>query len=107
MVNAAMAWARSKGLSRRSEVHGKDEFRVPTDFSFKNSNVDRTTTKLSANFQMEARCFLVVLIQITKFLPPGCMWAAGGPFGGPDTGVADIDASQNTHTHTYIIYIYT
>ena len=79
MVTAAMSWARSKGLTRRNEVHGKDEFRVPTDFNFKNSNIDRTNTKTSGDFEIEARCFLVVQVKTTPIpasrVDEGFWWA--------------------------------
>ena len=39
MITNAKKWATARGLTRKNEVHGEDEFRIPTEelFSFKNT----------------------------------------------------------------------
>lgn len=39
MISNAKRWATARGLTRKNEVHGLDEFRIPTEelFSFKNT----------------------------------------------------------------------
>ena len=54
MVDHAKAWAESQGASRKNPVHGKQEYRVPTDFKFLNRGVDRSTTKASSSVEVEA-----------------------------------------------------
>lgn len=50
----AVAWAKERGLKRTSEVHGKEEFRVPVDFSFENKGIDRTRLKAAGEFEVQA-----------------------------------------------------
>lgn len=54
MVAHAVQWADSKGLSRVNPVHGKTEYRVPTDWNFSSKDVDRTTTRISGSAELEA-----------------------------------------------------
>ena len=39
MITHAKQWAEARGLCHRSEVHGTDEFRIPTNRSFSYENV--------------------------------------------------------------------
>lgn len=54
MVDHAMKWARGRGLSRTSPIHGAEEFRIPTDFSFSQVDLERTTTTASSSVEVEA-----------------------------------------------------
>ena len=54
MVLHAMQWAEGQGLTRTNVVHGKTEYRVPTDFNFGHKDVDRTTTRASSSVEVEA-----------------------------------------------------
>ena len=60
MVKNAVAWAKERGLKRTSEVHGKDEFRVPVDFNFENKGTDRTRTKVTGDFEIQAGASMLV-----------------------------------------------
>ena len=55
MVDNAMKWAQSRGLVRNNEVHGMPEYRVATDWTFANKNLDRTSTKASSEVEVEAQ----------------------------------------------------
>ena len=55
MVKSAISWATKRGLTRTNPVHGKDEYRVATDWNFKNEEKDRTETRMSSNFEVQAR----------------------------------------------------
>lgn len=52
-MDNAIAWAKAHGLSRTNEVHGAEEYRVPTMEYFSNKNVDKTSTKATATAQVE------------------------------------------------------
>ena len=41
MINHAVTWATQRGLSRKSEVHGEFEYRVPTTSSFAFTNIKK------------------------------------------------------------------
>lgn len=55
MVKNAIAWATKRGLSRQNEVHGTWEYRVPTEFNFSHSDVDRLKTTVSGTADIQAR----------------------------------------------------
>ena len=54
MVECAKAWAEKNGLKRCNPVHGKDEYRVPTEFNFAHASKDLTRTRASARTTVEA-----------------------------------------------------
>ena len=41
MIKNAKNWATSRGLERKNEVHGAQEFRIPTDYEFEYGNTRR------------------------------------------------------------------
>ena len=53
MAKNAVKWATSKGLNRINEIHGKAEYRVPTDFEFKHKDLERATTTASSETVLE------------------------------------------------------
>ena len=53
MAKNAVKWATSKGLSRVNEIHGKSEYRVPTNFEFKHRDLERATTTASTETVLE------------------------------------------------------
>ena len=57
MANAKQ-WAESQGLCRNNPVHGKQEFRIPTDWTFSHKNMDRMVTTASASCDLEAGPFM-------------------------------------------------
>ena len=54
-MKSAVAWAKKRGLSRTNEVHGESEYRVPTEFNFANTEIDRIKSTASSDFDIEAR----------------------------------------------------
>jgi len=54
MAKNAVAWAKSKGLSRSSPIHGKEEYKIPTDFSFSHEDLERVSKKVSSDANLEA-----------------------------------------------------
>lgn len=54
MVKSAIAYATKRGLNRYNEVHGKEEYKVATDWNFKHKEVDTTQTRVSGNFEVQA-----------------------------------------------------
>lgn len=60
MVDCAKAWAEKNGLTRKKPVHGRDEYRVPTEFNFAHANRDISRTKASARTTVEGARGLLV-----------------------------------------------
>ena len=54
MVDKAKVWATNKGLSRTNQIHGEQEYRVPTQSNFSFSDKETIRTKLSAKTTLEA-----------------------------------------------------
>ena len=54
MVKSAISWATQRGLPRKNPVHGAEEYRVATDWSFKNEEKDKTETRVSAAVDVQA-----------------------------------------------------
>ena len=53
MVSSAMSWARGRGLCRTNEVHGKEEFRVPTASVYSFTETMGTSSEVSGNFELQ------------------------------------------------------
>ena len=53
MVSNAMSWARSRGLIRTNEVHGKEEFRVPTASLYSFTEVQGNKSEASGTIEVE------------------------------------------------------
>ena len=64
MVTNAKRWAESQGLTRVNPVHGATEYRVATEWLFKNKNLERTATKASGSADMEAGPSWLILIDL-------------------------------------------
>ena len=47
MIAHSKEWARSRGLLQKNEVHGKEEWKIPTDreFMFKNETEQSSTAR--------------------------------------------------------------
>ncbi len=45
MIDNSKEWAKQRGLLQRNEVHGKEEWKIPTDrtFSFENKNTQSSS----------------------------------------------------------------
>ena len=54
MVKSAISWATQRGLNRHNPVHGKEEYRIATDWNFKSMDKDTTQTRVSGNFEVQA-----------------------------------------------------
>ena len=61
MVTNAKKWAESRGLHRTNPVHGADEFRVPTEWTFHNKELNRTITRAASSCEVEAGHHLVLV----------------------------------------------
>lgn len=53
MISNAQDWATRRGLVRTNEVHGADEFRVPTESSFSFKETTRKEEEKSGSFEIE------------------------------------------------------
>ena len=53
MISNAKEWATRRGLVRTNEVHGADEFRVPTESSFSFTETTRKEEEKSGGFEVE------------------------------------------------------
>lgn len=53
MISNAKSWAQSRNLCRRNEVHGADEFKVPTESSYEFTNTRRREAEGEGSFQVE------------------------------------------------------
>ena len=78
MVKNAVAWAKQRGLKRTSEIHGAEEYKVPVDFNFENKGTDRTRTKVSGDFEIQAGTS-IPLLMLSVVVPVGradvaCFW---------------------------------
>ena len=56
MITNAKNWATARGLTRTNEVHGAEEYKVPTAESFLFRNSDSQSTKTKGFLQVEDRC---------------------------------------------------
>lgn len=53
MIANAKRWATSRGLMRKNEVHGEDEFRIPTEELFTFKNTRKREAEGSGTMQVE------------------------------------------------------
>lgn len=53
MITNAKNWAAARGLSRKNEVHGADEFKVPTDSNFEFTSSKRREAEGSGSMEIE------------------------------------------------------
>ena len=60
MAKKAVEWARKKGLNRINEVHGAEEFRVPTHETWEHNDVERSTTAVSSSAELEAGSVAII-----------------------------------------------
>ena len=56
MAKNAVTWAKQRGLNRVNPVHQEEEYRVPTDWTFSNLNLESTTTTASSSTTLQAFC---------------------------------------------------
>ena len=96
MVDNAKAWAERHGATRKNEVHGMDEYRVPTNWDFTHKNIDRVATSASSGTVLEAGPSVVIVdvnvddvdgicigshlkgVPWNRFLLAGWTWSACG-----------------------------
>lgn len=57
MIKNAKAWAQARGLCEVNEVHGKEEFRIPTERMFEHTRSSGTLTSQKLNFTAEDTFF--------------------------------------------------
>ena len=112
MVTHAKSWAESQGLARTNPVHGKTEYRIPTDFKFSNRGIDRTTTRASSSAEVEAGLFLDMPSHLKHIMMPGrkghTTWRRGWSHrwqNDPDSSMK-ILGTIRTRMHMHMIYIY-
>ena len=53
MVKNAITWAKNNKLVRTSDIHGAEEYRVKTFESFNQKDLNRSTTRASAEAELE------------------------------------------------------
>lgn len=53
MVNNAVAWANSRGLSRRNEVHGEWEYKIPLNANFRFSSTRSREVEGAGTFEVD------------------------------------------------------
>lgn len=57
MIKNAKAWAQTRGLCEVNEVHGREEFRIPTERMFEHTRSSGTLTSQKINFTAEDTSF--------------------------------------------------
>ena len=62
MVTHAKRWATQNGLTRTSAIHGEEEYKIPTDFSFSHTDTDTLTTTAQTEMQVEAGIYFITSI---------------------------------------------
>ena len=69
MATHAANWARSRGLVRKSEIHGEEEFKVPHKEKFSNVNRESTSQRASASSQLQnAAALLAPTVSVTQHI---------------------------------------
>ena len=53
MIDNSYNWALARGLVQKSEIHGKDEWRIPTKRSFKSMTQRGQETRRCASTEMQ------------------------------------------------------
>lgn len=53
MITKAKEWATSRNLTRKNEVHGEDEFRVPTHSNFSYANTRKREAEGSGTMEVD------------------------------------------------------
>ena len=53
MIKNSKAWAQARGLCEVNEVHGKEEWRIPTQRSFEHTKSSGTKSTQETNFSLE------------------------------------------------------
>lgn len=53
MVKHAMQWARTRGLTRTNEVHGREEFRILSFEGFRHRDVDSSVQEATTEVGLE------------------------------------------------------
>jgi len=80
MVKNAIQWAISKGKTRKNEIHGQDEYKIPTKSSFQHADVERSTQKIEGTLQLEngAAAFSTAPPAGEQLGTPNCiLWGLG------------------------------
>ena len=54
MVKNAMKWATERGLTRTNPVHGKTEYKVPTDETYEHQDKHRSLHRAASCVELEA-----------------------------------------------------
>ena len=53
MIKNAKNWAQARGLCNKSEVHGEDEFKIPTDSNFCFTSLKRREAEGSGSMEVD------------------------------------------------------
>lgn len=60
MISKSKEWARQRGLLQTSEVHGQEEWKIPTDktFTFENETIQSTSMAGTMVSQDRSACWI-------------------------------------------------
>ena len=53
MIANSRKWAQNRGLFRKNEVHGADEWRIPTESNFSHTAVRGSSSSMRGSFDVE------------------------------------------------------
>ena len=84
MAKHAMSWARTRGLVRTNEVHGKEEFRILSFEGFRHSNIDSSVQEVTTQATLQDRSGALYMCS--------CIQDAGGLFTGPGAEITLANA---------------
>ena len=55
MIKNSKAWAQARGLCETSEIHGKEEWRIPVERKFEHNKINGTESRQHMSFVAEDR----------------------------------------------------
>ena len=55
MIKTSKAWAQARGLCETSEIHGREEWRIPTERTFEHNKITATESRQQVSFVAEDR----------------------------------------------------
>jgi hypothetical protein len=61
MIANSKAWAQARGLCETSEIHGREEWRIPTERSFAHTKSSGTRSTQEVSFEAEDLFFWSIL----------------------------------------------
>lgn len=63
MAKNAVSWAKQNKLMRTNQVHGAEEYRIPTMETFKHKDQEKLTTRAITGAVMKDQCSLMQRMQ--------------------------------------------